>query len=311
MPVLVIDKPLGLTSFAVVKSVARLLRRYRAAGGRGMPDPKRIGHGGTLDPMATGVLPVCVGEATKLAPFLLDADKAYEAVMKLGVHTDTLDAEGQVLHTRAVPRLSAGEIEATLARFVGPQHQVPPMYAALKHQGKPLYAYAREGQEIERQPRALTIFELVLQRFEPPDVVGFSVRCSKGTYVRVLASDLGNALGTCAHLVGLRRTLSGPFSLAQAMTLAELEARAEASESLPIVSLAEALRHHPQVALTAVLVDRVTKGQKLPWSEVDPEGALGHGHVALLRPDGSLVAVASRAVDGMASFHRVFNPEVV
>ncbi|MDX2022693.1 MAG: tRNA pseudouridine(55) synthase TruB [Deltaproteobacteria bacterium] len=308
MPVLVIDKPQGLTSFAVVKAVARHVRTYRKAGGQGMPDPSRVGHGGTLDPMATGVLPVCIGESTKLAPFLLDAHKAYEGTVTLGVQTDTLDAEGQVVAEAPVPPLSLDDIEAVLQRFRGAITQVPPMHSALKRDGKPLYAYARQGQELEREARALTIFELRLIDYEGGKLRLFA-RCSKGTYIRVLAADIGLALGPGGHLSALRRTASGPFSLAQAITLDDLAARAEQGAPLPGVGLTESLAHMASVTLTPHQAHRVGMGQKLPWADLDPEGAHPQDLLCLLRPDGTLLAVAERNDAGLASLRRVFLPE--
>ena len=309
MPVLVIDKPAGLSSFAVVKAVARQVRIYRAAGGQGMPDPKRIGHGGTLDPLATGVLPVCIAEATKLAAFLLDAHKAYEASVKLGVDTDTLDAEGQIIRERPVGPLSVADLEAALAAFRGEISQVPPMYSALKRDGKPLYAYARAGQEVQRDPRKVNIFQLRLVAFEPPDHIKFFVECSKGTYIRVLAAELGERLGVGAHLTALRRVMSGPFSITQALTLEELAERCAQPGPLPAIALADALSQLPAAVLSAIQTDRVAKGQRLAWSELDPEGQLTTQSVRLLRQDGTLAAVARCSPEGGMVLQRVFHRE--
>ena len=309
MPVLVIDKPQGLTSFAVVKAVARHVRTYRSGGGQGMPDPSRVGHGGTLDPLATGVLPVCIGESTKLAPFLLDAHKAYEATIRLGVQTDTLDAEGRVVAEAPVPPLTLEQIEAVLQRFRGAIMQVPPMHSALKRDGKPLYEYARQGQEVDRQARPLTIFELRLVDYDGAGQLRLFARCSKGTYIRVLASDIGLALGPGAHLTALRRTASGPFTLAQSITLDDLASRAAQGVALPSVGLAESLAHMPAVVLTQHQAYRVGMGQKLPWGEVDPLAAHTTQLLCFLRPDGTLLAVAERNDAGLASLRRVFLPE--
>ncbi len=310
MPVLVIDKPQGLSSFAAVKAVARHVRAFRAAGGLGMPDPKRIGHGGTLDPLATGVLPICIAEATKLAAFLLDAHKAYEATLKLGVETDTLDAEGEVVRQAPVGPLNEAQLEAAIGGFRGAISQVPPMYSALKRDGKPLYAYAREGQELEREPRQVHIFAFRLVAFEPPDVVRVFVECSKGTYIRVLAADLGQALGVGAHLTALRRVMSGPFSLAQALTLEELGARCQKPEqALPSVTLSDALAQLPALNLSQVQTDRVAQGQRFPWSELDPQNLHAREAVRLLRGDGSLAAVARCSAEGLLALQRVFHRE--
>lgn len=306
MPVLVIDKPKGPTSFSVVKTVARHVRTYRAAGGLGMPDPSRVGHGGTLDPMATGVLPVCIGESTKLAPFLLDAHKAYEGTIALGVQTDTLDAEGQVVARAPVGAITLSQIEDVLARFRGEITQVPPMHSALKKDGKPLYEYARQGIELEREARQLKVFELRVVNFDPEGRLEIFVHCSKGTYIRVLADDIGRALGPGGHLAALRRTMSGPFSLTQSISLPDLERLCAAGAPLPAVGLADALVHMPRVVLSEHQAHRVGMGQKLPWEDVDPEGAYVTALLSLLRPDKSLLAVAERNEAGLASLRRVF-----
>ena len=210
--VLLLDKPAGLSSNAALQRARRL---YAAA---------KAGHTGTLDPLATGLLPIAFGEATKFAHALLDAPKRYEAVVRLGTATDTGDAEGQVTRTLPVDVDRAG-FEAILARFVGPAQQTPPRYAALKHRGRAYYDWAREGVEIPRPPRPIELHSLALREWRPPDAV-VDVRCSKGTYVRVLAEDLGAAAGTCAHLAALRRTATGGFVIDDAVTLDALEAMA-------------------------------------------------------------------------------------
>lgn len=208
--VLLLDKPIGVSSNGALQHAKRI---YRAA---------KAGHTGNLDPIATGLLPVCFGEATKFSQYLTDSDKRYEAIIKLGETTDTGDAEGQVLERRPVAATLA-QIEAALRQFVGEIEQVPPMYSALKHQGRPLYDYARKGVEIERAARRVVIYELVLIGFGG-DELRVAVDCSKGTYIRVLAEDIGRALGCGAHMTGLRRTRVGGFSLAGAVTLDQLEA---------------------------------------------------------------------------------------
>jgi tRNA pseudouridine55 synthase len=284
--VLVVDKPPGPSSFAVVRQVRGALARHRGA--RGV----KAGHGGTLDPAASGVLPVCVGEATKLAAFLLDADKEYEATVRFGVETDTLDAEGRVVAEREVD-LAAGAVEAALAGFRGRIAQVPPMYAALKRQGRPLYAYARAGEEVDRAPREVTIHELSLVGFEPPHTARLRVRCSKGTYVRALAADLGRVVGAGAHLAHLRRLRSGPFDLGAALTLEALLAVIAAGGPLPFVSCADALAHLPAVRISGDTARALRQGQRVGWD------ALGRGSApvvplrALGDADGALVAVVA------------------
>jgi tRNA pseudouridine55 synthase len=208
--VLLLDKPTGITSNAALQRVKRLYRAQKA------------GHTGTLDPLASGLLPICLGQATKFAQWLLDAPKAYRASIRFGVATSTGDAEGAVV-AEGPGHFPAERIAAALALFVGAISQVPPRYAALKRDGKPYYAYAREGVEIERTPRAVLIHALTLVDVTG-DIATVEVRCSKGTYVRTLAEDVGTALGSCAHLCGLRRTASAGFDLTHALTLPDLEA---------------------------------------------------------------------------------------
>jgi len=208
--VLLLDKPVGLTSNAALQKAKWLLAALKA------------GHTGTLDPFADGLLPLCFGEATKFSAFLLDSDKRYRATMRLGVITSTGDPEGAVLSERPVDA-DCTAVAAALPRFLGEIEQVPPMHSALKHQGRPLYEYARAGIDIERPPRTVRIAALDLVECAPPRVV-FDVACSAGTYVRTLAQDIGEALGCGAHLTGLTRTAAGGFDLAQAHRLDTLEA---------------------------------------------------------------------------------------
>jgi tRNA pseudouridine55 synthase len=207
--VLLLDKPAGPSSNAALQHAKRLFQAEKA------------GHTGNLDPIATGLLPLCFGEATKFSQFLLDSDKSYQALIKLGQTTTTGDAEGEVLTQQAVD-LSRARVEAVLPRFVGRISQTPPMYSALKYQGKALYTYARAGVEVERQSREVTIYDLQLDAFAG-DELRVTVTCSKGTYIRVLAEDIGKALGCGAFMKDLRRTRTGLFELAQAVTLPELE----------------------------------------------------------------------------------------
>jgi tRNA pseudouridine55 synthase len=257
--VLLLDKPLGLTSNDALQKARRL---FSAAKG---------GHTGTLDPLATGLLPLCFGEATKFSADLLDADKTYEAVLKLGVTTDSGDAEGVVTGTVAVD-VAESAILSVLARFIGNIQQIPPMHSALKRNGRPLYELARQGIEVERAPRAVTIHAIDCLVIAG-DMLTLRVACSKGTYIRVLAADIGRALGCGAHLAALRRTAVGDLDLAGAVTLAELEAFDEAGragrlqpvdallQSLPIMSLegeaAERFRHGNPVDLHPGLAGKI------------------------------------------------------
>jgi len=228
--VLLLDKPVGITSNAALQQSKRL---YRAA---------KAGLTGILDPMASGLLPLCFGEATKFAQFPTDADKSYDLVMQLGVTTDTGDREGQVL-TQQTPNASLADVERAVTHFSGVILQTPPMYSALKHQGQPLYKYARQGIEIERKPREVTLYRIALTDFKG-DCVSLSVDCSKGTYIRVLAEDIGHLLGCGAHLTALRRTRVGNFSLCDAIPLDNLEALTETEREqklMPIDCLLETL----------------------------------------------------------------------
>ena len=283
--VLVIDKPKGPTSFDVVRQVRGLLR------------VKKVGHTGTLDPMATGVLPLCLGEATKVAGFVTEGDKAYDAVVRLGAETDTQDAEGQVTAQAPVPALTTALLEAALGRFRGTFDQMPPMYSAVKVGGKRLYELARAGEEIERASRQVTVYELVLRDFNATQL-RLSVRCSKGFFVRTLAYDLGRALGCGAHLEALRRTTSGPFTLAQALPLAEVPALLQAGTLAGrLLPLSEALVDLPAVRVSAADAERVSHG-------VPVEAPSHPGRVRVLGPADALLAVAE-VVRGRLRYLRV------
>jgi tRNA pseudouridine55 synthase len=286
--VLVVDKPQGLTSFDVVREVRRAL------------GVKKAGHTGTLDPLATGVLPVCVGDATKIAQFITEATKAYDATVRLGVRTDTFDAEGQVLEERPVPPITREVLESALARFRGTFLQTPPMYSAVKVNGRRLYELARAGQKVERVPRQVTVYELVLRDYSATEFK-LSVRCSKGFFVRCLAEELGEALGCGAHLTALRRTQSGPFTLAQALPLAEIELRRAALKPR-LVSLADALADVAELVVTAAEAERVRHGAVV---EVAPSLT---GLFRVLGPGRELLALAE-AVRGRLRYRRVLARE--
>lgn len=209
--ILLVDKPSDHTSHDVV---ARLRGKLRL---------KRIGHAGTLDPMATGLLVILVGKATRVSQYLMGVDKEYEGTVELGKTTDTQDAEGQVMETRPVPALTAPEIQTAMNGFLGDQYQTPPMYSAVKIDGVPLYKSARKGQEVEREPRFIRLMEWTLTGCALPRF-DFRLKCTKGTYVRTLAHDLGNRLGCGAHLAALRRTGAGQFGVTQALTLDQINA---------------------------------------------------------------------------------------
>ena len=255
--VLLLDKPGGMTSNFALQSARRLLNAAKA------------GHTGTLDPMATGLLPLTFGEATKFSADLLEADKSYCATLKLGVTTSTGDAEGTVLETRDVDVSSAG-VDAVLSRFVGTIEQVPPMHSALKRDGRPLYELARTGKEVERAARQITVHRLMLVEHRSDEVV-VDVDCSKGTYVRVLAEDIGRALGCGAHLSALRRTRAGRLSVDDAVTLAELEAMAPEARRARLLPEDELLASLATVQLDDVLAERFRHGQRLAL-DAEPRG---------------------------------------
>ena len=274
--VLLLDKPFGLSSNDALQKAKRL---YRA---------EKAGHTGTLDPLATGLLPLCFGAATKFSQISLDADKRYTATLKLGITTSTADAEGDVLLTREV-NVSREQMEQACARFTGLIHQVPPMHSALKRDGKPLYEYARAGIEVEREARPVTIHGIdILSGHD--DVWTLDVRCSKGTYIRTLAEDIGEALGCGAHLSGLRRTGSGPLTLDAALTLEQLAQMTEAQRDAALQDADMLLADWPVVRLGTEDAGRFLSGvrRRLPSLADAPnvrvygpqqKAFLGSGHI--------------------------------
>lgn len=276
--VLLLDKPRGWTSNQAVQAAKRL---YRA---------ERAGHTGTLDPLATGLLPICLGEATKFSAGLLDADKGYDAVVRLGVTTATGDAEGEVLERRAVA-VTGDAIAAALAALRGTIRQVPPMHSALKRDGRPLYEYARAGIEVERAPRRVTIHALDLLEREG-DLLHLRVLCSKGTYVRVLAEDLGRALGCGAHLAALRRTRVGRLSVAQAVGPDALETLSEPERDALLAPLDSLVAELPLARLPAAAERRFLSGQGVA-GEGDATGV-----VRVYSAEGAFLGLAEAAPGG-------------
>ena len=278
--VLLLDKPLGLSSNQALQKAKWLLRAEKA------------GHTGTLDPLATGVLPLCFGAATKFGGLHLDADKTYEATLQLGVTTTTGDAEGEVIERRAVPAITPEQLEAVRQRFLGRITQVPPMHSALKKDGKALYEYARAGIEVERAPREVAIHALNLalaQVDQAQAAIKIEVTCSKGTYIRTLGEDIGQALGCGGHLTRLRRTATGPFVAAQCTTLPALEALDD-HERLNLLQPAEALLpDHTAVTLAADDAAKFLTGlrRRGDWVDADrvvvfgdaPRALLGSAHI--------------------------------
>ena len=277
---LLLDKSLGLSSNQALQKAKWLLRAEKA------------GHTGTLDPLATGVLPLCFGAATKFSGLHLDADKTYEATLQLGVTTTTGDAEGEVIERRAVPAITPEQLEAVRQRFLGRITQVPPMHSALKKDGKALYEYARAGIEVERAPREVAIHALNLalaQVDQAQAAIKIEVTCSKGTYIRTLGEDIGRALGCGGHLTRLRRTATGPFVAAQCTTLPALEALDD-HERLNLLQPAEALLpDHTAVTLAADDAAKFLTGlrRRGDWVDADhvvvfgdaPRALLGSAHI--------------------------------
>lgn len=276
--VLLLDKPIGMSSNHALQAARRLFNAEKG------------GHTGTLDPMATGLLPLCFGEATKFSAELLDADKRYLATVQLGVTTDTADAEGVVLERRPV-QSGRADVEAVLAGFLGDIEQVPPMHSALKRDGKPLYEYARAGIEVERAPRRVRIHALRLVDWFG-DSFSIEVACSKGTYVRTLGADIGARLGCGAHLSALRRTGIGRLDIEQGIRLADLEGMAEGERDarlLPVDALVSTL---DDARLSEVDAGRLCHGQAVRWS--GPEGA----RLRAYGPEGRFLGLCRMAGDG-------------
>jgi tRNA pseudouridine55 synthase len=282
--ILLLDKPLGMTSNEALQRVKRL---YRAG---------KAGHTGSLDPLATGLLPICLGEATKLSAFLLDADKRYRVRVRLGVTTTTADAEGEVIATAPTDGVEEAAVRALLGRFEGEIEQLPPMFSAIKHKGQRLYNLARQGIEVERTPRRITVYDIRLSDWRPPEFT-LEVHCSKGTYVRTLAEDLGKAAGCGAHVSALRRTGVGPYDEAGLVDLQGLEALAEA-EGQPgldrlLLPMESALAHWPELKVTDQAAYYMRKGQPvlIPKAPTD-------GWVRLYSKEGSFLGIGWILDDG-------------
>lgn len=249
--VLLLDKPLGMSSTAAGQRVRRLLRI------------DKVGHVGSLDPLASGMLPLCLGEATKLAGEILEGDKVYRFTISLGAATSTGDREGEIIETQPVPPVDPAQIALVLAGFVGESLQTPPMYSAIKQDGQPLYRLARAGKTVERQPRPIRIERLELLGQSEPHTLDCRVTCGKGTYVRVLAEDIARKLGTVGHVSLLRRERVAPFESAQMVDLATVEQCARQGVPLTLVGLSEAVAHLPLVRLDEAGARRISQGQEV------------------------------------------------
>ncbi len=266
--VLLLDKPLGLSSNDALVRAKRLLRALKA------------GHTGTLDPLATGLLPLCFGEATKFSQDLLEADKTYEAAVRLGIKTATGDAEGETIAERAVT-CDIDTLRATMARFSGEIEQVPPMHSALKKDGRPLYEYARAGQTVERAARRVTIHDITLLDCGLPQAPTFRMRvtCSKGTYIRTLAEDIGEALGCGAHLTGLRRTAVGDLTLAGAVTLEQIEQHGDEERPAMLAPVDALLQRCAPVVLDEAAMSRFLQGQRIALRDLPAGTAPAEGEL--------------------------------
>lgn len=282
---LIVDKPEGLTSAEVVRRIKRVIGR-------------KVGHLGTLDPFATGVLPLCIGEATKIAQFLNAADKGYVGRIHLGSATDSGDRTGRVTEERPVPQITASRLAAVEQQFLGEQVQVPPMYSAVKWSGTPLHKLARRGIEVERKARPIRIHALCLE-MASERTLNLSVDCSKGTYIRVLAQDIALALGTVGHLESLRRTRFGPFAISRAVRVDEIE-----GGHLPIIGIRAALAEVVEIALDAETARRACQGFTPILSSLPSD----LGEIAkLIDPEGRVVAVIGRESEGPWRYLRVFS----
>lgn len=258
--ILLLNKPVEMTSNGALQRVKRLFGAAKA------------GHTGNLDPLATGLLPICLGEATKYSAFLLDATKRYVGTCQLGITTTTADAEGEVIRTRPVEPYSRERVEQVLAQFRGEIEQLPPMYSALKHHGQPLYKLAREGIEVERTPRRITIFELTLLD-QQPDRLTLETFCSKGTYIRTLVEEIGEQLGCGAHLSALHRTAVGPFHAAQMVDLATLEGlESDADRDALLVGMDQAVLDFAAVTVSSTGEFYLQQGQPIQVAQAPTEG---------------------------------------
>ena len=276
--VFLLDKPLGFSSNQALKKIQWLF------------NAKKAGHTGTLDPMATGLLPICLGEATKFSHRLLDAHKSYIATIQLGITTSTGDQEGEVISEKKVV-VNEAQLKDTLKKFIGDTTQIPPMYSALKFEGKPLYEYAREGIEIERKSRQIKIFDIKLINIEK-SIITIEVLCSKGTYIRTLAEDIGQTMGCGAHLKGLERTQTGNFQLSEALSIEALEAMPMASREKALMPIDVLLEELSSIKLNMAELDAIKKGQSIDFmSKNDKE-------VRLYSPSGQFVGVGQPDLKG-------------
>ena len=291
--ILLLDKAVGMTSNAALQEVKKIF------------NAKKAGHTGSLDPLASGLLPLCLGEATKLSTFLLDADKVYEGVCQLGTKTSTGDAEGEVIESRPVPDFDEQSLNRVFSRFLGDTEQIPPMHSAIKKDGQPLYKLAHQGIEVEREPRKIHIYELILLEMAETSFK-FRLHCSKGTYVRTLVEDMGEVLGCGAHLTDLRRIQVGPFDLADAVTPEELahvaaDAGFEGLDKL-MIPMDKALENWPAVHLSENSTYYVRQGQPVQVAKAPTSG-----WVRLFANNDRFIGVGQILDDGRVAPKRLLN----
>jgi len=290
--ILLLDKPLGMTSNDVLQRVKRI---YHA---------RKAGHTGSLDPLATGLLPLCFGDATKMSAYLLDADKHYQVRVKLGVTTATADTEGEVIATASTAGITEDDVRARAQEFTGEIEQLPPMYSALKHKGERLYKLARQGIEVEREPRRIHIYSMELSDWALPEFT-MGVHCSKGTYVRTLAEDIGNALGCGAHVTALRRTGVGPYGEEGMVNVEALEkAREQGREGLDalLLPVESSVSHWPEVRLSGDAAYYMKMGQAVLVPQAPTEG-----WVRIYSKEGTFMGVGSILDDGKVQPKRLLH----
>lgn len=295
--ILLLDKPAFISSNAALQKAKRLF------------NAKKAGHTGSLDPLATGMLPICFGEATKFSQFLLESDKSYYAVAKLGEQTTTGDSEGEVIAKKPVVNIDAARIEAVIQKFIGEIEQIPPMYSAIKFQGKPLYELARLGQSIERKPRKIKIFAMTLHAFAN-DQVAFHVHCSKGTYIRTLIEDIGNELECGAHVIELRRSKVTPYDNAFMYTLEALEKIAETSGfdglSACLLPVETAVSVFPSVSLSTTAAFYLRMGQSVRTTLPNNSPLF-----RLITEEGKFIGMGEATSDGRVKPHRMLSMQDV
>ncbi len=298
--IILLDKRLGVSSNKALQEVRRLFNANKA------------GHTGSLDPLATGLLPLCFGEATKVSALMLDEDKRYQVVIQLGIMTDTGDAEGQVISTQPVPDLSLDDIMFCLEKFNGEIDQVPPMYSALKHNGKKLYELAREGQTVDRKARRITIHELDLLSFEgaksdTPNQLSLEVFCSKGTYIRSLAEDIGHDLGCGGTVTALRRVAAGQFDIQQAKTLEQLSEMTEESLYKTLIKVDKPLESYQPVMLSKEQGTAINYGQSIQYVSLPDYSVMNSPKIVRMYQDDTFLGLGEMALDGRIAPKKLFN----